>query len=307
MQHYKTIVVGTDLSPTAESAIEAAAKLAEPLGATDVHLVHVVTMTPAYSVAPYALDEAEMNRLQAHAREVASHRLESRHRLPMGQAKVHRHVRFGIPARELATAADELHADLVVIATHGHGALGRALLGSVASSVIRVVHCPVLVVAPDRLLSPDQGAVLTAVDMSPPSKGILEHAAAFARLLRSKLWVASYYEQPVVLPTDGGFLPRYVAPDELENLAESYKASVEKLVQEVRPAGVEAELEVSARAPASMCILERAKVLNPGLIVIGTSGRNAWKRMLLGSTATKVVAEAGCPVLVVPFDAERSR
>lgn len=304
MQHYRTIVVGTDLSPTAEAAIKSAAFLAEHFGTQDVHLVHVVAMTPSFSVAPYALDEGEIMRLQAHAKEVADHRLETEHRIPMGTARVHRHVRFGIPARELAAAAEGVHADLLIVGTHGHGALGRAILGSVASSVIRVAHCPVLVVSPERMFQSKPGPVLTAIDMSPPSKRILEHAAAFARLAQSKLWVSSFYEQPVVLPTDGGFLPRYVAPDELEGLANTYKASVEKLVTEVRPAGVEAELEVSARAPASLCILERAKALSPGLIVIGTSGRNAWKRMLLGSTAAKVVAEAPCPTLVVPFDAE---
>ncbi len=306
MQKYKTIVVGTDLSPTSEAAIEAAARLAGPLGAEHVYLIHVVAMTPSYSVPPFVLDEAELRRLQDQAKQLADQRLEAKHRVPMGEAKVHREVRFGIPARELATAAEAVHADLLIVATHGHGAIGRALLGSVASSIIRVAHCPVMIVSPERAFTGDQTTVLTAIDMSPPSRNILEHAALFARLTHSKLWVSSYYEQPVVLPGDGGFLPRYVAPDEIEGMAEEYRSAVEKLVTEVRPAGVEAEIEVSARAPASMFLLERAKNLEPGLIVIGTSGRNAWKRMLLGSTASKVVAEAGCPVLVVPFDAEKN-
>lgn len=47
------------------------------------------------------------------------------------------------------TAAAE-HADVIVMATHGRGGLGRAVLGSVADHVVRHAACPVLLVRPPR-------------------------------------------------------------------------------------------------------------------------------------------------------------
>ena len=46
--------------------------------------------------------------------------------------------------------ADHLQADLLVLGSHGHGALYRALLGSVCEGVLRRTNIPVLIV-PARL------------------------------------------------------------------------------------------------------------------------------------------------------------
>jgi nucleotide-binding universal stress UspA family protein len=55
-------------------------------------------------------------------------------------------VAFGDPAREIVAAARKSGSDLVLMASHGPGTLGRAVLGSVAGSVMRGAPCPVLVV-----------------------------------------------------------------------------------------------------------------------------------------------------------------
>lgn len=58
------------------------------------------------------------------------------------------HVREGRAVRGVLDAADELPADLVVIATHGLTGLKHVLLGSVAEKVVRGANCPVLTVKP---------------------------------------------------------------------------------------------------------------------------------------------------------------
>jgi nucleotide-binding universal stress UspA family protein len=60
--------------------------------------------------------------------------------------KVHTELRTGVPFREILAAAKEYEADLVVIASHGHGNIHRLLIGSVADRVIRMAPCPVLTV-----------------------------------------------------------------------------------------------------------------------------------------------------------------
>jgi nucleotide-binding universal stress UspA family protein len=57
-------------------------------------------------------------------------------------------VRFGDPAQELADLVDEEGVDAVVIATHGRSGLSRAVLGSVAERLLRMVLVPVIMVRP---------------------------------------------------------------------------------------------------------------------------------------------------------------
>jgi len=57
-------------------------------------------------------------------------------------------VRFGEPAQELADLVEEGDVDAVVIATHGRSGLSRAVLGSVAERLLRMVVVPVVMVRP---------------------------------------------------------------------------------------------------------------------------------------------------------------
>lgn len=52
----------------------------------------------------------------------------------------------GSPAAEIVAAAREQQAHLIVMGTHGHGLLGRALMGSVAQKVLAGSDLPVLLV-----------------------------------------------------------------------------------------------------------------------------------------------------------------
>jgi nucleotide-binding universal stress UspA family protein len=54
-------------------------------------------------------------------------------------------IDFGDPGYRIAHFAQDIGADLVVIPSHGPTGLERILLGSVAERVVRLSHCPVLV------------------------------------------------------------------------------------------------------------------------------------------------------------------
>ena len=81
--------------------------------------------------------------------------------------------------------------------------------------------------------------------------------------------------------------------------------SAEQLVDDVlerfRAGGVKAEGEVrrvsSGDTPEQ--IVEVAEKVTADLIVLGSRGMSEWKSLLLGGVASKVVAHATCPVLLV--------
>lgn len=80
----------------------------------------------------------------AHAETVlAGARLEAQ---ATGATRVSTQSVFGDPAEEIIALAEDLHPDLIVIGSRGHGRLAGLLLGSVAQKVLAHASCPVLVV-----------------------------------------------------------------------------------------------------------------------------------------------------------------
>jgi nucleotide-binding universal stress UspA family protein len=59
--------------------------------------------------------------------------------------RIHVTVRFGDPGHEIVAYADEIEAGLIVVSSHGRTGIRHLLLGSVAERVVRLAHCPVLV------------------------------------------------------------------------------------------------------------------------------------------------------------------
>jgi nucleotide-binding universal stress UspA family protein len=59
-------------------------------------------------------------------------------------------LRIGAAPVEVCAVAREVGADLIIVGTHNRGVLGRALLGSVAETIVRDAPVPVLTVRPPR-------------------------------------------------------------------------------------------------------------------------------------------------------------
>src|SRR5439155_22269948 len=57
-----------------------------------------------------------------------------------------RRLEEGDEAAQILRVADEAHANLIVMGTHGRTGLSRLLMGSVAEQVLRKATCPVLTV-----------------------------------------------------------------------------------------------------------------------------------------------------------------
>lgn len=142
----RSILYPTDFSPHSVCALPYARELAGKFGAV-LHCLHVVD--EMYQVWPGA-SETAMTAWAPLEEMVASARgqMESFLAEHFGEARgqVEASVVWGRPFLDILRYAREKEIDLIVIATHGRGALASMLLGSVAEKVVRKAVCPVLTV-----------------------------------------------------------------------------------------------------------------------------------------------------------------
>jgi len=140
----RTILAPTDLSAASLAAVRYAARLAASLGAS-LHVMHVLgdSMSSAAFAEIYtALPADYFEGLERSAQETLRACLTDQEKR---QAHVVMTTQLGFPTEEiLKRLGDEPRVDLVVMATHGRGGVGRLLLGSVADKIVRKAPCPVL-------------------------------------------------------------------------------------------------------------------------------------------------------------------
>lgn len=140
---FRHILVPSAFDVTSEQALEHALSLATSLHAR-MTLLHVYGL-PAYSYPDGPLLPSP--NLVESVKKAASDELDAfiaKHKDKLGAVAAV--VREGQTAHEICKAAIELEADLIVMGTHGHGLLGRTLLGSVAAAVLRASVVPVMTV-----------------------------------------------------------------------------------------------------------------------------------------------------------------
>lgn len=137
----RNIVVGTDFSEQADRAVVYAIELAKRLGA-HVHLVHGWTV-PIESMGEAALFSGDMLKQIEDDAQQAMEKVLARYRANF--ADITGLVICGDARDVVLKLAVEKHAELIVVGTHGRHGFSRALLGSVAESIVRTAPCPVLV------------------------------------------------------------------------------------------------------------------------------------------------------------------
>jgi len=138
---FKKVLIAIDGEPVAVRAAETGVDLAQALGA-EVAFVHVVDASLAYSgdTGPPASELIAAAKLDAKRLVTALRQRLSPH------SSVLEFIQVGTPSEEIVKAAKEWSADLLVIGSHGRGGMQRALLGSVAETVMRRAPCPLVVV-----------------------------------------------------------------------------------------------------------------------------------------------------------------
>lgn len=292
MSSYKTVLAGIDFSPLTQTVLESATRFVELSSARRLHLVHATQ--PWSWPAPLALHDALAESWEA-LLNLSQEELEAL-KVPATRAEVTRETRGGPAARELVRAATESSAQLIVAAIADVPRWKRVFDGSVTESLIRAAHCPVLVAGEERRFVRPQ-RIVAAIDLSPVAREVLRHASELAALSGAELTIVSAYdfERALALPKEAGVRARF------DELARDYRRAVEERVHAELGDGRPRRLQVVVADPPSRAILETIEREQAQLVVVGTSGENAWHRMMLGSTASGIISDAPCPVFVVPY------
>jgi nucleotide-binding universal stress UspA family protein len=140
----KRIVWATDGSESATRALPYAKSLARQQGGALVvmHSVEVFAGSRAAGLNVYEDEDELKDALAQIVSEARGEGIDASLKIVSG---------VGIPAAHvIADVAREVAADLIVVGTRGHTALGGLLVGSVTQRLLHVAPCPVLAVPPTR-------------------------------------------------------------------------------------------------------------------------------------------------------------
>lgn len=208
----------------------------------------------------------------------------------------------GWPANELISKADEWKADLLVVGSRGHSALGRFILGSVSQKVVTDSHHSVRVV---------RGGVIEENESRPPRVMIgvdgsreAEHAV---REVGMRVWPKGT-EVRIVAVDDGTsparisrVLPTAAAIIKNSN-DETFAASrmmVEWAERELRAIGLPVSVAFEKGDPERVLIEEARKWDADSIFVGSRKFDGTFHRFWLGSVSTALVTKAHCSVEVV--------
>lgn len=138
----KRVIVAVDGSEVSSRAVGLAVEVAQKFGAklTVLHVVVPLFVPPE----PYGMQTARLEEAnREYGQSLVAQAAQSARAAGVDTSAV---VISGAPAELIVDAAKEADVGLVVVGSHGRGAVGRFLLGSVSDRVIRLSPKPVLVV-----------------------------------------------------------------------------------------------------------------------------------------------------------------
>lgn len=140
--------------------------------------------------------------------------------------------------------------------------------------------------------------ILVAVDGSEQSMQAADYAIELAKKYNAQLTALTVSHIPL---SSYGFGSR---PDTIKHEREKEMLESQQWIRTIEEAGTRHNISlktdlIDSQMSVEGTIVEYAESHDADLIVIGTTGRSGFKKLLLGSVASGVVNYATCPVMVV--------
>lgn len=276
---FSEILIATDLSDTSDNALGYAKAMARAFD-SELLLVHV-TDPIAHVTVPegaWADDSARIEwEMEATRNAGTALRAEG--------LKAKDLCLFGAVASEVAEAAKQQHADLIVTGTHSRKGVNRLLFGSEAESILKASPLPVLIVGPKASLAPAGKfafrLLVCAVHLDEHGADVALFARDFANERAAKFQLVA--------------LPFYDALQE----AGGYWAFKDRLHDRVPEESAAKLSPVVLSEPPDENLVELAIARNADLIIFDQR-RGLITPHLHGGILADIVATAPCPVLAIP-------
>ncbi|MCA9776566.1 MAG: universal stress protein [Candidatus Eremiobacteraeota bacterium] len=197
-------------------------------------------------------------------------------------------VKEGEPAESILERSESDDIDSIMLSSHGRGGIGRWLLGSVVTKVVRGSQKPVFVfkASKDEAVSPALGKILVCLDGSKISETALTRARELAKLHGSELTLfrsVEYFPYPASA--------YQVAVESEKKVCQEY---LDELAATIPDLKVRTLVRVTS---AVQGILEQAA--EHDLVVVASHGLGGFERWLLGSVTEKVLHHVEAPLLIV--------
>jgi nucleotide-binding universal stress UspA family protein len=144
MSLYKKILVAVDGSSCSNKAVKQAVELCNVFGA-ELHTIFVISEIVVDNFKSLGNKEAKevMEKLKGEGRKYFR---DTKDLAKNSGVKMVEVFKAGFPADEIVTYAKKAKINLIVMGTHGKRGATRPLIGSVATRVIHLAPCPVMVV-----------------------------------------------------------------------------------------------------------------------------------------------------------------
>lgn len=289
------ILLATDGSENAAEATRAAADLSKRSGA-ELYVVHAwhKPLEYTYPGVPKPMDVASAFQLQAE--EILRRELGRLDRLEVEVTESY--LEMGRPSDVILNLSEQVGVDLIVVGSRGRGAFRRLALGSVSEEVVHHASCPVLVVRDGEHKWPP-GRIVVGDDGSEDARRAGGLAVELGKLFEVPMTLVRVYQEPpapITLPSDQLDLYERMVEQNFEREAQALQQRAAELEAEL---GTRLESIVSSGNPA-MILDKAAGEDGSAMLVTGSRGLGAVRRMALGSVSTKILRAAKGPVLIYP-------
>ena len=276
-----TILAPLDSSTDAKTALPYAMALATP--GTEILLLTVVTNGDGAEAAEAMLEQV------AQRLRVAGH-------------MVRTEVAVGDPVEQILGTATSQGVSLIVLASHGRGAVGRLIYGSVADRVGREAPVPVMVV---RAAQVEPGPVgitrlVVPLDGSPFAEQSLPIATEISRRLGTSIYLVRAFSALGLIPPAIGFgesIPPQIYDEAEEQMEQEARDYLDGIAQSLRDQGLPVATRVLNGPPAT-AIMEATQLGD--VVVLCSHEQTGVMRWLLGSVAEQLTREDQSPVILVP-------
>lgn len=282
------ILVATDFSTRSDRALRRATLIARQVGAS-LTLVHVV-------------DADRLERLVNAERDAASSILEESVRTLADSDGIAADplMMIGDVHAGILEAADQVDAELIIVGPH-RSRLRDVFVGTTAERVVRRSRRPLLV-AVQPPSAPYQRTLL-ALDFDEASKAAGRAAVDMGVFEHTHVTVMHAFDAPAEAMMRRTMEQADVIDNYVEAEREQATGRLRELAAELglTPSG---QRVVAIVGTPARTILETAQSEDAHLIVMGTSQRKGFERLLIGSVTENVIRDAHRDILIVPTDVD---